>query len=70
MNETSHELETEAWTDPIVAEVRVVREALLAECGYDLDELCRRLRDQQQASGRTVISLPPRKVVTSCNEAA
>lgn len=34
--------------DPMVAEVRKAREELLAAAGYDLEELCRRLREQQQ----------------------
>ena len=33
--------------DPIVAEVRAVREALFAEAGYDLDEFVRRVRAAQ-----------------------
>ena len=49
------------WEDPIVAEVRKVRENLLAEAGYDLDELSRRLREKQTASGRTVVVRSPRR---------
>ena len=51
--------------DPIVAEVRAIRQALFAEADYDLDELGRRLRDQQQAGRRTVISRPPRRTTSS-----
>ena len=50
------------WEDPIVGEVRKVREALYAESGYDLYELSRRLREKQALSGRPVVSrssLPP-----------
>jgi hypothetical protein len=56
------ELEQDAkpWEDPIVAEVRSAREALLAASDYDLGELCRRLRQEQQAGGRTVMTLSPR----------
>jgi hypothetical protein len=46
--------------DPIVAEVRAAREAIFAEAGYDLDELVRRLRLQQEMSGHAVITRPPR----------
>lgn len=45
-----------AWEDPIVAEVRKVREAFYAESGYNLYELSRRLRDKQALSGRVVVS--------------
>jgi hypothetical protein len=36
--------EQERWEDPIVAEVRKVREELFAAAGFDLDEFCRQLR--------------------------
>ena len=48
------------WEDPIVAEVRKVREALYAEAGYDLYQLSRRLREEQARSGRPVVTRPPR----------
>jgi hypothetical protein len=54
------EQDMKPWEDPIVAEVRSAREALLAASAYDLEELCRRLRQEQQAGGRTVVTLPPR----------
>jgi hypothetical protein len=46
---------TEPWKDPIVAEVRRHREALFAESGYDVRELCRRLRERQEVSGHRVL---------------
>ncbi len=49
-----------SWEDPVVADVRKVREALLAEAGYDLNELSRRLREKQALSGRSVVSRSPR----------
>jgi hypothetical protein len=52
--------ETEHWEDPIVAEVRRVRGDLFAAAGYDLEEFCKRLREQQQREGRAVVTLPPR----------
>jgi hypothetical protein len=45
--------------DPIVAEVRAVRDAIFAEAGYDIAELCRQLRARQLAAGRTAVTLPP-----------
>ncbi len=58
MNELRHD--DLPWEDPIVTEVRSAREALLAASGYDLEELCRRLRKKQEEAGRTVVVLPPR----------
>jgi hypothetical protein len=44
-----------AWHDPIVAEVRQVREALFAEANYDILEFCRRLSARQADSGHSVV---------------
>jgi|GEM_PF-830286 len=52
------------WEDEIVAEVRKARETLFAAAGYDLDAFCRKLREQQQRSGRQVIAHPPRRAAT------
>jgi hypothetical protein len=54
MPETSNE--RAPWRDPIVAEVRRVREALFAAAGYDIREYCRRLREEQAASGHPVVT--------------
>lgn len=53
--------EHDRWEDPVVAEVRKVREELFAAAGYDLDKFCRQLREQQQKEGRRVVTRPPRK---------
>ena len=50
MPETANE--SEPWRDPIVAEVRRVREALFSAAGYDIHEYCRRLRQEQPTSGQ------------------
>ena len=54
------EQDRKPWEDPIVTEVRSAREALLAASGSDLEKLCRRLRQEQQASGRRVVTLSSR----------
>ena len=60
------ERELEApWEDPIVAEVRAARAALLAAASYDLEKLVERLRHEQVRSGRQVVSLPPRRAPRS-----
>ena len=54
MSETPNE--REPWRDPIVAEVRRVREELFAATGHDIREYCRRLRQEQSTSGHPVIT--------------
>ena len=49
------------WKDPIVEEVRRVRQAHAARFNYDLDAIVRDLREQQEKSGRKVVSLPPKR---------
>ncbi|HEX2573071.1 MAG TPA: hypothetical protein VH877_26220 [Polyangia bacterium] len=48
--------------DPIVDEVRAIREALAEECGYDVREIVRILKKEESESGQPVVSLPPRKM--------
>jgi transposase len=48
-----------AWHDPIVSEVRRVREELFAAAGYDIREFCRRLREKQSRSGHPVVTHEP-----------
>ena len=48
--------------DPIVDEVRAVREAVACEYGYDVKKLVATLREQQEKSGRKVARQPSRKV--------
>lgn len=50
-----------SWEDPIVREVRTTREALFAAAGYDLDELCRQLRERQAAARQRVVTRAPRR---------
>jgi hypothetical protein len=52
---TSDPSPVEVWRDPIVAEVRKVREALFAEANYDIHEFCRRLSERQAGSGHFVV---------------
>ena len=46
--------------DPIVAEVRAVREGLFAAVGYDLDTFVRQVRERQARSSHVVVTLPPK----------
>jgi hypothetical protein len=47
--------------DPIVAEVRRVREELAARFNYDLRAICEDARRREATSGRRYVSLPPRR---------
>jgi len=49
------------WKDPIVEEVRRIREAHAARFNYDLEAICRDLRKREQESGHEVVSFPPRR---------
>ena len=49
--------------DPIVAEVRAIRDKLAAQCGYDVAELFRQLRKREMDSQRTYVRYPPRRTV-------
>jgi hypothetical protein len=48
------------WEDPIVAEVRAIREACAAQYGFDLDALYQALKKEEQQSDRPTVSFPPR----------
>ena len=56
--------------DPIVAEVRAIRDELARQCGYDLKEIFRQLRQQQSISGRKYVRYPARRIVPTENEPA
>jgi len=58
------------WRDPIVAEVRRIREQLFAAAGRDIHEFCRRLREKQAASGHQVVTRGPREPAGIPGEAA
>jgi hypothetical protein len=45
-----------AWNDPIVAEVRAARSTLFAASGNDIREFCRRVREEQPASGHLIVT--------------
>jgi hypothetical protein len=48
--------------DPIVDEVRKAREDYARQFNFDLDAICRDLRQKQQTSGVQFVSLPKRPV--------
>ena len=46
--------------DPIVAEVRAARDKHAARFGYNIKEIFKNIRAQQQASGRKYVRYPAR----------
>jgi hypothetical protein len=48
------------WPDPIVEEVRAIREAYAARLNYDLQAIHRDLKAQERQCGRQTVSFPPR----------
>ena len=46
--------------DPILSEIRRVRDQLAEEHRYDVASFFRALRSHQQASGQPVVTYPPR----------
>ena len=43
------------YHDPIVEEVRTIRERLAAECDFDVHKIFERARKQQAASNATIV---------------
>ncbi len=54
------EPKAKAKPDPLIDEVRAVREAIFDECGRDMDRLCERLR-QIEEENRSRVSAPRRQ---------
>jgi hypothetical protein len=51
--------------DPIVEEVRAIRDEIAKECGYDIDAIFRMLQRLDAASAARHVSLPARPVERS-----
>ncbi|MEE8058413.1 MAG: hypothetical protein V3T17_11350 [Pseudomonadales bacterium] len=49
------------WEDPIVKEVREIRDQLAAEYDYDVRKLCRYLQECERQEHRKIISMPSRR---------
>jgi hypothetical protein len=48
--------------DSIVDEVRAIRDEYARQFNYDVQAMCRDLKEQERASGRKTLSLPPRRL--------
>ena len=49
------------YEDDVIRELRAIREEYGRQFGYDLAAIVRDLREQQRASGREFVRLPPRE---------
>jgi len=50
------------WKDPIVEEVRKIREEHAAQFDYDLKAIYDDLKETERQSGRKIVSLPPKRL--------
>ncbi|OFW30640.1 MAG: hypothetical protein A3J28_18705 [Acidobacteria bacterium RIFCSPLOWO2_12_FULL_60_22] len=50
------------FRDPIVEEVRAIREAFAKEHGYDIKSIVQALQQEEARSGRRVLSLQPKRM--------
>ena len=48
------------WRDPIVEEIRQLRQQYAAQFNHDLKAICQDLRERQKKGGRKLVTLPPR----------
>ena len=55
----------QTMNDPIVDEVRKVRDAHASRFNYDLDAIFRDIKEQEKKSGRAFVSFPPPKAELS-----
>ena len=54
--------------DPVVAEVRAVRDRFAARAGYDADTIFRQIREMQEASDREYVTYPARRIAEGTDE--
>ena len=52
-------------SDPIVDEVRAIRDALAKELDYDIDKIAEAIRAREAQSGKTFVRLEPRRPLRS-----
>jgi hypothetical protein len=50
------------WKDPVVEEVRAIRDAYAKRFNYNLEAIYRDLKEQEAKSGWEVVSLPPKRI--------
>ncbi|MDE0038275.1 MAG: hypothetical protein OXU77_21110 [Gammaproteobacteria bacterium] len=55
-------------TDPVMAEVRAVRDGIAARADYDVAAIFQRIREMEDGSGREYVEYPPRRLVEGSGE--
>ncbi|MCG6534647.1 MAG: hypothetical protein L7F78_08170 [Syntrophales bacterium LBB04] len=50
------------WKDPIVEEVRKIRDAHAAQYDYDLKAIYQAVKQEEALGGRTFVKLPPKRI--------
>ena len=55
-------------TDPIIAEVRAIRDEFAARFNYDVGAIFRNIRKMQEESGREYVRYPARRIVEGSDE--
>jgi hypothetical protein len=58
------------WEDPIVEEVRKVRDANAQRFNYDLDAIYRDLKEKERRSGRVVVPCPAKEGIGAHSDEA
>jgi hypothetical protein len=49
-------------SDPVVEELRRIRDALAKEHGYDIRAIVKALQSAEKSSGRQLVALPPKRL--------
>src|SRR5215471_18455301 len=50
------------WKDPVVEEVRAIRDAYAKQFNYNLEAIYCDLKEQEAKSEREMVSLPPKRI--------
>ena len=54
--------------DPVIAEVRAMRDEFAKRANYDVGVIFRRIRQMQDESGREYVSYPARRIAEGSDE--
>jgi hypothetical protein len=49
--------------DPIIDEIRAIRDAMAKDCDYDVEKLAQVLKAHEAQSGRRIVRRPPKQIV-------
>lgn len=50
------------WRDPIVEEIRAIRDAYAKRFDYNLDAIFNDLKEEEAKSGKKFVTLPPKRI--------